>query len=175
MKDSKVIVVSGMGGSGKTTIVKELIKRYPNSKCLSFDDYDIDALPSAPAISTPIEIAVNQYDVSALLIDLKAAYGRYSYLFVDFPFGYKHKAIQEMVDKVIYVKTPLDICFARRLIRDFKGETTDNIQKMARHYLSFGRPIFIDYERFIIQDVDLVIDGALKSDENIEIIDTILP
>ncbi|GEQ50258.1 NB-ARC domain-containing protein [Tetragenococcus koreensis] len=45
MKDSKVIVVSGMGGSGKTTIVKGLIKRYPNSKYLSFDDYDIDALP----------------------------------------------------------------------------------------------------------------------------------
>ncbi|MBP2099822.1 nucleoside/nucleotide kinase family protein [Enterococcus rivorum] len=60
MSKSTVVVVSGMSGSGKSTIVQKLSEKYRNSRHLSFDDYEIDALPSAPAISTPIELAVNQ-------------------------------------------------------------------------------------------------------------------
>ena len=170
MINSKVVVVSGMGGSGKTTLVWELAKKYTHSKCLFFDDYDIDALPSAPSLYTPIQLAVNQYDISALSEDLKMAYGSYDYLFVDFPFGYKHKSIKAIIDKVIYVKTPLDICFARRLLRDFKDETSSSIQSMTEHYLNFGRSIFIDYENFVIQEADLIVDGTLDTNEIIEII-----
>ncbi|MCO8296742.1 adenylyl-sulfate kinase [Tetragenococcus halophilus] len=170
MTNSKVVIVSGMGGSGKTTVVRELAKNYTNSKCLFFDDYDIDVLPSTPSLYTPIQLAVNQYDISALLEDLKMAYGSYAYLFVDFPFGYKHKSIKAIIDKVIYVKTPLDICFARRLLRDFKDETASSIKSVTEHYLNFGRPIFIDYENFVIQEADLIVDGTLAINTNIEII-----
>ncbi|MHC5227060.1 nucleoside/nucleotide kinase family protein [Enterococcus sp. LJL99] len=170
MKKSKVIVISGMGGSGKSFYTEKLVAAYPDSKSLAFDDYDIDALPSAPPIDMPIEQAVNQYDIRRMVKDLRKEYGKYTYLFLDFPFGYKHEALKEWIDTVIYVQTPLDISFARRLLRDFQGQTGEVIQEMTESYLTFARPIFVDYERFIIEDVDLVIDGSLEAEQNMAII-----
>lgn len=48
MKRGKVIVVSGVTASGKTTLVREL-SRLVDGSVISFDDYSIDALPSAPS------------------------------------------------------------------------------------------------------------------------------
>lgn len=174
MKKSKVIVISGMSGSGKSFYTEKLVKVYPNSKSLAFDDYDIDALPSAPTVDTQIERAVNQYDIRAMLNDLMKEYGKYTYLFLDFPFGYKHEVLKGWIDKVIYVQTPLDISFSRRLLRDFQGQSGEVIQEMTESYLTFARPIFVNYERFIIQDVDLVIDGSLEVEQNMVFIDKIL-
>lgn len=44
-----------MSGSEKSFYTEKLLATYPDSKSLSFNDYDIDALPSAPPIDTPIE------------------------------------------------------------------------------------------------------------------------
>ena len=64
MYNSKVIVVSGITAGGKTSLVKELVENVDNSCVLSFDDYSIDALPSAPPMELLLEdfkTAVNQY------------------------------------------------------------------------------------------------------------------
>lgn len=109
-----------------------------------------------------------------MLKDLMKEYGKYTYLFLDFPFGYKHEALKEWIDTVIYVQTPLDISFARRLLRDFQGQTGETIQEMTENYVTFARPIFVDYERFIIQDVDLAIDGYLEAEQNMTIVEKII-
>ena len=62
-------MVSGVTAGGKTTLINELHKEFIDSKVISFDDYSIDALPSAPPIETPIQDAVNQYDLSSLMKD----------------------------------------------------------------------------------------------------------
>ncbi|MDV7686766.1 nucleoside/nucleotide kinase family protein [Oenococcus oeni] len=51
---SKVIVISGLTAGGKTALIKALAQKLTNSKIISFDDYDIDQLPSAPSLSTPL-------------------------------------------------------------------------------------------------------------------------
>ncbi|KRN59874.1 hypothetical protein IV70_GL001369 [Carnobacterium maltaromaticum DSM 20342] len=72
MYNSKVIVVSGITAGGKTSLVKELIENVDNACALSFDDYSIDALPSAPPMELLLEdfkTAVNQYDITQLMDD----------------------------------------------------------------------------------------------------------
>lgn len=60
LSKSCVVVVSGVTAGGKTTLINELHKEFTDSKVISFDDYSIDALPSAPSIETPVQEAVNQ-------------------------------------------------------------------------------------------------------------------
>ncbi|MFC6177646.1 adenylylsulfate kinase [Companilactobacillus huachuanensis] len=160
MKDSFVIVVSGIMGSGKTTLINALHEKLP-SKIISFDDYSIDALPSAPPIDTPVKDAVNQYDISALIADLKKFYNQIPFILIDFPFGYENGILAPYIDRVVYIKTPLDICLARQIIRDYQNKTTEEIMEWLKTYITFARPIFLDHENFISNSADLIIDGTL--------------
>lgn len=66
MKRGKVIVVSGVTASGKTTLVREL-SRLADGIVISFDDYSIDALPSAPSFDCfykiPAQRSINMTSV----------------------------------------------------------------------------------------------------------------
>lgn len=169
MKSSYVIVVSGVTASGKTTLIKKLHEKLP-STVISFDDYSIDALPSAPPIDMPVKEAVNKYDISALMNDFQKADNHYPFILIDFPFGYKHAVLKPFIDKVVYLKTPLDVCLARQLIRDYSDKTTLETIDWLKTYLDFARPIFLDHEQFVSNDADLIIDGTLDLNEKINLV-----
>lgn len=170
MLKSYVIVISGVTASGKTTLIQKLNHKLLNSTVISFDDYSIDTLPSAPPIDTPIQEAVNQYDISMLMDDFFKVYNRYHFVLVDFPFGYKHDALKPYIDTVIYVKTPLDVCLARQILRDYTDKNGEQIRDWTKTYLDFARPIFINHDKFISSDADLIIDGLLPLDKKVGLI-----
>lgn len=66
MYNSKIIVVSGITAGGKTSLVKELIENVDNACALSFDDYSIDALPSAP----PMELLLEDFKTAVKMTSL---------------------------------------------------------------------------------------------------------
>ena len=127
LSKSLVVVVSGVTAGGKTTLINELHKKFTDSKVISFDDYSIDALPSAPPIETPVQEVVNQYDLSPLMKDFLTVKDTSSFIFLDFPFGYKHKTLEPYITKTVYVKTPLDVAFARLLVRDYSNKSVEEI------------------------------------------------
>ena len=170
MLKSYVIVISGVTASGKTTLIQELSHKLPDCSLISFDDYSIDALPSAPPIDTPIQEAVNQYDISMLMDDFLKVYNKYHFVLVDFPFGYKHDTLKPYIDKVIYIKTPLDVCFARQILRDYTNKDGEQIRDWVKTYLNFARPIFVNHDKYISSDADLVIDGLLPLDKKVGLI-----
>ena len=167
MKRGKVIVVSGVTASGKTTLVREL-SRLADGIVISFDDYSIDALPSAPSFDYFLQYpraAINQYDISLLLKDLKRAMLLYPIIFVDFPFGYEHQDLRQLIDTVIYLKTPLDIAFARQIKRDYTNKSKEAILTWADTYLSYARELFVLHEQIIAETADYVLDGARPADQ----------
>lgn len=165
MSKTHVVVISSVTGGGKTTLIDHLLTHTLHSTKLSFDDYSIDALPSAPPIDTPVKDAVNQYDITEMLHDLLPLEGHYETVYLDFPFGYKHQALFPHIDKVIYLKTPLDICLARQIRRDYADQPAAEILAWAKTYLEFARPIFIDHETYVSEDADLLLDGTLSLEE----------
>lgn len=169
VENSYVIVVSGVTGSGKTTLINALHQKL-NSKIISFDDYSIDALPSAPPIDTPVKDAVNQYDISSLMYDFHKVANRYPFILIDFPFGYKNKILKPYIGKVIYVKTPLDVCLARQILRDYQDKSSKQIMAWLKSYLTFARPIFIDHEQFVSSDSDLIVDGTLPLTDKVSLV-----
>ncbi|MDF7639890.1 adenylylsulfate kinase [Lactobacillus sp. ESL0791] len=171
---SKVIVVSGVTASGKTTLVKCLHQNYSDSKIISFDNYDIDQLPTTPSIDVPLKEAVNQYDITALMKDLRKIYGTVPLILVDFPFGYQHQILRPLIDRVVYLKTPLDVAFARQIIRDDADKSVEEIISWAKTYLRIARPYFVANQEYIAENADLVLDGTLPLAEMVEKVQAII-
>ncbi|MGM0123881.1 hypothetical protein IGI37_001255 [Enterococcus sp. AZ194] len=159
---TKVIVISGVTAGGKTTLVKELVKRTPDCASLYFDKYDIDAQPGAPELDQILIDAnqmINQFNIQPLLDDLLKLINRVPIIYIDFPFGYQHKKLVPYIDQVIYMKTPLDIVFVRMILRDFENQSKEAILSWCETYLTFARSIFSAHETIVSSDVDLIIDG----------------
>ena len=125
---TKVIVISGVTASGKTTLINALSDTVENAYVLSFDDY----------------------------------------IFIDFPFGYLHDDLKPFIDIVIYLKTPLDVCFARQVIRDYSYSQGESIIKWAHNYLNNVRPLFIEHEKNVSASSDYLLDGTHSVDEQIQ-------
>ncbi len=66
--------------------------------------------------------------------------------------------LQEILDLKVYVDTPLDLCFIRRLQRDVRerGRTVDSI---VEQYLTTVRPMFLQFVHPSKAYADLVVKG----------------
>lgn len=158
--ETKVLVVSGITASGKTSLITALKQICLESTVLSFDDYDIVQLSTTPNIKIPLKKAINQYDISELMLDFKQSYHQIPLILLDFPFGYYHQELRPYIDWVVYLNTPLDITFARQLIRDEQSSNAQEIINWAKTYLSQARPYFVDNQSYVAQSADLILDGT---------------
>lgn len=164
--DSKVVVVSGLMAGGKTTLINALHQVLPSSTVLSFDDYDIDQLPSAPPIDEPLMGNVSRYDISALVQDVQRLNGKQAVILLDFPFGNRHPDLEKLVDLTIYNQVPLDIVLARTIIRDYAHDYQGAVE-WARIYLDHARSIYQTNEQFVMSKADLVLDGTTTLAERV--------
>lgn len=74
---AKTIVISDLTAGGKTTLVNSLARNLKNSKIISFDNYDIDQLPSAPPLNKPLSQTINLYEIQNIISAVNSA--RYKY------------------------------------------------------------------------------------------------
>ncbi|MBR1384693.1 MAG: hypothetical protein IJ555_12940 [Ruminococcus sp.] len=82
------------------------------------------------------------------------------YLLLDYPFAYEHKILKEYIDCCIFIDTPLDIALARRVFRDMKASSADDIRNEMDSYLKYARPAFVHMQKTTLPDSDYVIDGG---------------
>ena len=167
-KKPRVISINSPSGGGKTTITRALADKMPNSTALYFDDRDYDSESGITDICRWVDEGadVNKFDLRLLASDIECCIGKeYNYIFLDYPFGYRHKQIAKYLDLSIFIDTPLDIAFARRLLRDYADKTTTEILKDADFYLRKGRSAYLHGDRVARADADSIIDGSLSVNE----------
>lgn len=136
------IAISAVTAGGKTTTVNMLAKVLPNARTLHFDDYNFEG-------------EVN--DFYRWVLDG-----------ADYPFAYCHKTIKDYIDKAFFINTPLDVALARRILRDMKNATADEIRKDLDIYLKYARIAYVQMHKDIIPSSDYVIDGMLRTEEIVE-------
>jgi len=162
-----VIAISAVSGGGKTTVINQLNKKLNNSRTLFFDDYDFDG-PDDICDWVTRGADYNEWDLAPLINDLNSLLSNpgkpLDYILLDYPFAYKHKKMSGYINFTIFVDTPLDIAMARRILRDFKGTSSDNILKDLDFYLSRGRIAYLEAINSIKPDSDFIIDGSSSTD-----------
>ena len=164
MHHTKVIALYAPSGGGKTTIAGDLQSRVPNAGALYFDDRDYDAESGIGAIGEWVEEGgdVNRFQLQSLADEIEAMQQeKRDFIFLDYPFGYRHKLIAPYITLSVFIDTPLDIAMARRILRDYKKDTASAILDEMESYLQGGRSAYLYGDKAARADADFIADGSL--------------
>lgn len=158
-KKTKIITVAAVSGGGKTTVTERLSQKLTNSKALYFDSYNFDNGPAD--ICKWIDDGANydEWVFTPLIHDIQHLIREGN---VDYPFAYLNSEMREFIDVTIFIDTPLDIAMARRILRDFKEDTIDEIHNDLKHYMTFVRKAYLEAIHTVKPNSDIVLDGSLS-------------
>lgn len=187
-----VMGIAGASGSGKTTLAAELAREL-DGLYFPIDNYyrDLSHLPHSERIKQNFDDP--EIIESSLLVDHVAALARGetierpiydfsthsrvlhqtestragSVLLVEGLFALHYPELLPLYHLRVYIDTPDDICFERRMKRDIiqRGRTPDSIRLQ---YETTVRPASIAWVRPSAANADLVIDGTAALDWKVE-------
>lgn len=187
-----VLAIAGCSGSGKTTLAAELARTLGGVH-FHFDNYyrDLSHLPLAqralqnfddpvliesPLLISHVAALAQGKPIERPLYDF-ATYIRTPgqtetflpgpYLLVEGLFALHYEKLLPLYQLRVYIDTPDDLCFERRLKRDMeeRGRTPESVQ---RQYDTTVRPASLAYVRPSAVHADLIVDGTGASDWKVE-------
>lgn len=171
-----IVGISGVSGSGKTSLVKELAHHFQATSIL-WDDFDSISISPADYVDwykRGQDYAEWNYEALAHVLNtlkggqallhptLKTILSPTKYIFYDAPLGYKHQQTGQYIDVCVHIHVPLDISLCRRIIRDFQSKNVSKDELLAEmeYYLNHSRPLFFDED--LKKGADLIVDGMLS-------------
>ncbi|HHK5535764.1 TPA: hypothetical protein ACQUHH_006042 [Bacillus mobilis] len=164
---TKIITIAAVSGGGKTTVTEKLTQKLTNSKALYFDTYYFKNCPSD--ICKWIDGGANydEWVLTPLIHDIQDLIrdSNVDYIIIDYPFAYLNSEMRQFFDITIFIDTPLDIAMARRILRDFKEGTIDEIHNDLKHYMTFARKAYLEAIHTVKPNSDIVLDGSLSVSE----------
>lgn len=189
--DCFVTCVSSPSGGGKTAVVQRLGQLRPDAVTLYFDDYDdigegANIHPESLRQRIRDGLDYNAWQMPGLIRDVAllkqgqtirspsngAAIAPQPLVFLDAALGRANAALRPYLDFAVYIDTPLDVALARRLQRDYFGEKQRSatealhaIHAMTAAYLDWARDAYLDLDRQVKPQCDLVVDGCLAVDQ----------
>lgn len=172
----KIIAIASVTAGGKTTIVNELKKRLPKAKSLHFDDYSFEGEVEDFYNWTLNGADYSVWNLKPLEEDILKIQecGECDYLLLDYPFAYCHDEISKYIDCAIFIDTPLDVAMARRVLRDMKDASADEIRSEMDIYLKYARIAYVQMLKDILPSSDYAIDGTKELEEKADEIMSII-
>ncbi len=198
MKTAILIGIAGASGSGKTLIANSIIESLGSDKAViiqedsyykdlsdvpfeerkgrNFDhpdafDHDLLAkhllqLLNGEAVSHPIY----DYKLHTRSKKTKTA-GPGNLIILEGILIFSKAQLRELIDYRVFIDTPPDICFIRRLKRDIeeRGRTVDSVIKQ---YTETVRPMYLQFTEPSRQYADILISGEGENSEAVDILIT---
>ncbi len=183
---TQILAIAGASGSGKSTIVRNVAALFKNAKMMFYDDYrpnydkltkDLEELHNGHTIKYPSNNRIIHPNQIIVLEE---------------PTGRRRKGMDDKIDFLVYINTPLEICLARVLIRSieqsrdeainsffdkigtqFEPKFSEEKPSKLMHILNWQLNMYLkqhrqeyleDHERNM-RDADIVVDGMKTSDE----------
>jgi len=166
IKKPFIISISANAGGGKTTITRELCNQLSNARALYFDNYEYVKQPDNICEWVENGSDPSEWDLSLLIDDIMNLIKseNVDYIILDYPFGRQNYPIKDFIDMTVFIETPLDISLARRVIRDYKEATVDEIMIYLSFYLTRSRRCFTEHNEDM-KSSDVIVDGSLAVDK----------
>ncbi len=162
MQEPKIIALSGASGCGKTTIIKALVNQF-ECPFLLFDDHTNET-------TYPKDMKLwyqNGADVSEIktpkfidAVEQLTMTSKTSFIFIEEPFGKQRSSISPLIDHVILLDTPLEICLSRVIKRHLNKEVTASASLLSylNKYEDYFRDIYANAVDQVRDNCDLSID-----------------
>jgi uridine kinase len=186
MQETFVIAIAGHSGAGKSTLIRSLVRRLGNARELSTDSYRSTSLyPDSKqwieAGADPNEFKMPRFDEAlrslvhgkSILhpesgIEIQPA----TFLVLEEHFGRGRETICDLIDFVVYLDTPLEVAYIRKLARktDFLPWEDDpplflkHLRENMEWYQRIGRSFYLAVSERVRQNCDLMIDGMLPTE-----------
>ena len=165
MNTTKVVAISGASGAGKTSVVKQMSAAF-NSPTLFFDDHtQNNTYPKE--MKTWLENGANVSDIKTpkLVESLRKlkSQSNSKYIFVEEPFGKQRDSISSLVDYVVLLDLPLEICLARIIKRNIANyinqsdRSIDSISSYLDKYEDHLRDVYFEAVDQVRQNCDFLI------------------
>jgi uridine kinase len=158
---TKIVAVSGVSGAGKTSVVKKLANVF-NAPFLLFDEHvDKNSYPKNMKVWLKNGANVSLIRTPSFTQSLTNLITQNQFVFIEEPFGRERQSMAPLIDYVILLDPPMELCLARILRRHTKGEgSIESISNYLDKYEDHLRDIYkltIDQVR---NNADLVCENA---------------
>jgi uridine kinase len=198
MKKGILIGIAGASGSGKTVIANRIIESLGSDKAVIIqeDSYykDLSDVPYEQRVNRNFDhpyafdhdllaehllLLLNGDSVSHPVYDYKLhtrsketkTAGPASLIILEGILIFCNAQVRELMDYRVFIDTPADICFIRRLKRDIKerGRTVDSV---IRQYTETVRPMYLEFIEPSKKYADILIPGEGNNSEAFDILIT---
>lgn len=198
MNKGILIGIAGASGSGKTVIANSIIKSLGSDKAVIIqeDSYykDLSDVPYEQRVGRNFDhpdafdhdllaehllLLLNGEAVSHPIYDYKLhtcseetkAVGPGVLIILEGILVFSKARLRKLMDYRVFIDTPPDICFIRRLKRDIeeRGRTVDSV---IRQYTETVRPMYLEFIEPSKQYADILISGEGKNSEAVDILIT---
>lgn len=167
MNNTKVVAISGVSGAGKTTIVKQLANEF-DCPFLLFDDHiDKSTYPQNMKNWLNEGANVSLIRTPKFVISLKSLISKNScrFIFIEEPFGRQRDSVSSLIDYVILLDQPMELCLARIIKRHIEQNSSDSIFSISNYldkYEDHFREIYLSTVNQIRYNSDAIFDEVVS-------------
>lgn len=180
-----ILGIAGPSGSGKSTLVRKVAAKLEDSEIMFYDDYEPNYDKLTKDLGELRKGRTITYPVNNCLIHPR------KFIVIEEPTGRRRPGMNNKIDFLIYINIPLEVSFARVLLRSieqsddnsinpfyetigpqFKPRFSEKPTKLMhimhwqlRMYLQEYRQIYLQDHNNNMKDADLIVDGMKTSDE----------
>ena len=167
MNNIKVVAVSGASGAGKTTIVKELANEF-DCPFLLFDAHtDKSTYPQNMKNWLKNGANVSLIKTPKFVTSLESLISKNDsrFIFIEEPFGKERDSMSSLIDYVVLLDQPMELCLARIIKRHTEQPNSDSICSISNYldkYEDHFREIYISAVKQVRNKSDLIFNEVVS-------------